>query len=106
MSITTSMLKELDQEAATTRRVLERVPQDKLTWKPHPKSMSLGYLAMHVAMSPGVIAGWAVDDVFDFGKGGKQPDPSSVAEILAAHDKSCADVKDKLGKIGDEGLKK
>ncbi len=51
-----SFIGELRQEAATTRRLLERVPEDKLRWKPHPKSMSLGELAMHVAMLPrGII---------------------------------------------------
>jgi len=49
-----AILGELEVETATTRRVLERVPTDKLSWKPHPKSMSLGELALHVAMSPGV----------------------------------------------------
>ena len=58
MSVTAAFLQEFEQEAKTTRRVLERVPADKLTWKPHPKSMSLGELALHVAASPGVIAGW------------------------------------------------
>src|SRR5262249_35981609 len=51
-----SMLDELHQEAATTRRLLERVPGEKLSWKPHPKSMSLGQLALHVAKIPGDLA--------------------------------------------------
>ena len=42
MSVTQAFLQEFDQEAKTTRRVLERVPADKFSWKPHPKSMSLG----------------------------------------------------------------
>ena len=46
---------EIAHEAATTKRVLQRVPADKLTWKPHPKSMSLGQLAMHVATIPAGI---------------------------------------------------
>ena len=48
------LIDELTREAATTRRVLERVPEDKLSWKPHAKSMSLGQLALHVAQTPGV----------------------------------------------------
>jgi len=48
-----ALLQELEQEAQTTRRVLERVPGDKLAWKPHDKSMSLGQLALHVATCPG-----------------------------------------------------
>jgi uncharacterized damage-inducible protein DinB len=49
MSIAQSLLPELDQEVATTRRVLERVPADRAAWKPHARSWSLGDLALHVA---------------------------------------------------------
>ena len=51
-----ALLQELEQEAQTTRRVLERVPADKLAWKPHDKSMSLGQLALHVATCPGAVS--------------------------------------------------
>ena len=47
------MLSEFRQEAVITKRVLDRVPADKLSWQPHPKSMSLGQLALHVASIPG-----------------------------------------------------
>jgi len=86
MSVTSAILQELDTEATTTRRVLERVPGDRLPWKPHPKSMSLGHLALHVAMSPGVIAGWAAEDETNF-TGQPGPDPSSTDEILTAHER-------------------
>lgn len=102
-----AILGELDQESATTRRVLERVPSDKLTWKPHPKSMSLGELALHVAMSPGYIAeGWACQDNVDFGKGGgsRPPEPTSTQEILKAHDEGVNKTKSALQRIGDAGL--
>src|SRR5687767_15224509 len=52
MAISESILPEFDREAATTRRLLERVPEDKAEWKPHAKSMSLGQLAMHIANLP------------------------------------------------------
>lgn len=55
MSIAETLLPEFDQEMATTRRVLERVPTDKGKWKPHPKSFSLGHLAQLVAGMPGWI---------------------------------------------------
>ena len=102
-----AILGELEHENATTRRVLERVPNDKLNWKPHPKSMSLGELALHVAQSPGYIAtNWALQDIVDFGKGGggALPKPASTQEILAAHDDSAAKTKEALNKLGDEGL--
>ena len=85
MSATAAILQEFEQEAATTRRVLERVPSDKLAWKPHEKSMSLGTLAMHVAMAPGFISDWAVQDSVQ-ASGGAPPDPKNTAEILSAHD--------------------
>lgn len=53
MSIGQSLLPEFDQEMATTRRLLERVPDDKGTWKPHPKSFPLGHLAQLIAGMPG-----------------------------------------------------
>ena len=103
MSMIAGLLAEFDNEAKTTRRVLERVPNDKLTWRPHPKSMTIGHLALHTAMAPGLIAGWAVQGVTEFdGKAG--PDPATAAEVVAAHDKSVADVKSALEKLGDQGL--
>jgi uncharacterized damage-inducible protein DinB len=105
MTVTNAFLAEFENEAKTTRRVLERVPTDKLAWKPHPKSMSLGTLAQHVAMSPGVICGWALDDVTEFG-GGSPPDPMSTDEIVAEHDKSVTRVKDILSKMSDEEVSK
>ena len=55
MRLIDPLLMEFDREASTTRKVLERVPEDKLGWKPHPKSRSLGELAHHVASIPGWI---------------------------------------------------
>ncbi len=52
MAIAESILPEFDHETATTRMLLERVPEDKAAWKPHVKSMSLGKLAMHIANLP------------------------------------------------------
>lgn len=105
MSKIAALVQELENEATTTRRVLERVPSDKLTWKPHPKSMSLGELALHVATSPGVICGWASQDVTQF-TGEPLPEPQSTEEILAAHDHSIDQSKNLLGQIGDAGLDK
>src|SRR5579859_8176613 len=50
------LIQELEQEAGNTRRTLERVPEDRLAWKPHEKSPSLGQLALHIATLPGAIA--------------------------------------------------
>jgi uncharacterized damage-inducible protein DinB len=62
----TSLVEELQQEADVTRRLLERVPSDRLTWRPHPKSMTLGALALHVAEIPGQFAGHLAEDGVDF----------------------------------------
>ena len=59
------LLQELEHESAATRRVLERVPQDRFDWKPHPKSMTLGQLALHVATIPGAIADVSTRPTFD-----------------------------------------
>lgn len=56
MSIADGFVMELEQEAVATRRVLERIPEDQLSWKPHPRSMSLGQLALHVAQIPDMVS--------------------------------------------------
>ena len=97
------LIQEFEAEAQTTRRVLERVPSDKLTWTPHTKSMSLGRLAMHLASAPGAISGWSVADHYEF-KGDASPLPTSTDEIVAAHDSGVERVKENLEKVGDAGL--
>ena len=105
MSVSQAFIQEFDNEAKTTRRVLERVPADKFSWKPHPKSMSLGELALHTAMTPGMICGWACEEETKF-TGEKAPVATSTEEIVAAHDKSVAKYKEVLGQLGDGGLSK
>jgi len=56
MSIAEALLPEFEQEMATTRRMLERVPDDRAQWKPHPKSFALGHLAQLLSWMPGWIA--------------------------------------------------
>jgi len=87
----TSFTEELEQEAKTTSRVLARVPEDKLTWKPHPKSMTLGQLALHTATIPGNIAAIAAKDVFELDPAVVATrQPASVAEINQAFEESLA----------------
>ena len=59
MTIAQGLWQELEQEATTTRRLLERVPDGRATWRPHEKSWTLGELAMHIAMVPGGVAEFA-----------------------------------------------
>lgn len=53
VSIVQTFLAEFEQQAPITRRFLERLPEDKLAWKPHRKSRSAGQLALHLAAVPG-----------------------------------------------------
>jgi uncharacterized damage-inducible protein DinB len=101
MRIVDSILAELDQEAATTRRILERVPTDKLAWAPHARSMNLGQLAMHIATVPGTIAGFVSGPVFEMTGTFKQAAATSTAEVMAALDESLAKAKEILNLLDD-----
>ena len=73
------LLQEFELESVTTRRVHERVPTEQLTWKPHPKSRSLGQLALHVAIGPGLISQWALQDSMEMPEMGEPSQPTSNA---------------------------
>jgi uncharacterized damage-inducible protein DinB len=103
MSIVTALIQELEQEAKTTRRVLERVPEDRLTWKPHEKSMSLGQLALHVATTPGAVAEISRKSPFPMGQF-TQPAAASAAELIPALDESVAKARDILRGMQDADL--
>jgi len=97
-----AMLDELDGEAAATRRLLERVPGDKLGWRPHPRSMTLGELALHVAGIPGVLAGLLEQDDLnvtdvDF----TPPSPESAEQLLGVLDDALAAAHAQLGSWDD-----
>jgi uncharacterized damage-inducible protein DinB len=81
MSITKSYLIELDHETKNTRRMLERIPDDKLDWRPHEKSMTLGELAAHVVELHNWVHKAIPKDVFDFKVDYKPLRVSSVAEL-------------------------
>jgi uncharacterized damage-inducible protein DinB len=95
-----AMSSELEQEANVTRRVLERVPADRLTWRPHSKSMTLGQLALHVAKVPGDLANLSQLDgidaeTVDF----HPPQPATAAEILPALETSLESARAVLAKL-------
>ncbi len=103
MSTSADYLREFRVELATTRRVLERIPADKLSWKPHPKSMSIGTLGLHIASLPGRIAAITKNDAFEFaGPRGLPPDPASKEEIFAALEGSVKAVEDAFNTATDE----
>jgi uncharacterized damage-inducible protein DinB len=96
---------EIEQEAATTRRVLERVPADKLAWKPHPRSMSLGQLAMHIATIPGGISKLAQVDDFEINPANFNPPvPKNPQEILSALDESVKAAQEYLGGVSEPSV--
>lgn len=103
MPIAQSLLMELEGEAQTTRRVLERVPEDRLAWRAHPTSMSLGQLALHVAQTPGAIAQMAQADAMEV-PNFQQAEAASRAELLEAHDQSIAAFAAMLRTMPDERL--
>lgn len=91
------LFEELEQESAATRRALERIPEDRLEWRPHPKSMTLGQLALHVASTPRALLDLAEQDGIDVSTVDfRPPSPGSKQEVLAAHDESLAQARKRL----------
>jgi uncharacterized damage-inducible protein DinB len=82
MSINKSVIAEIKSEAANTRRILERVPADKNSWKPHPKSMTLGRLAYHVTELSGWVTMIMATDELDWAKFDYKPTMAESAEEL------------------------
>jgi len=95
MTIAAPFAEELVQEAATTKRVLGRIPDDKLTWKPHPRSWSLGQLALHVASVPGAIAALLQKSEVE-APAFVQAEAASTGELQAALDASVKAAVDAL----------
>ena len=102
MTIAEGFLPEFDHEMASTRRLLGRVPADKLAWKPHAKSKSLGELATHVAE----LARWGIrfqKDSFQVGSEAAPP-LKSAADYLARFDANVAESRAGIAKMTDEAM--
>jgi uncharacterized damage-inducible protein DinB len=100
---TQALAKELEREAASTRRLLERVPADQLDWQPHPKAMTLGQLALHLATIPGNISRMGRLDGFDASKANFTPAvPESADALLPALESSLADAQSFLEGLDEE----
>jgi len=95
------LLGELEQEAQATRRVLQRVPEDKLSWRPHPRSSSLGQLAMHVAIIPSLGTRVLAPDVFEAPEFA-QPEARTSAELLQTLEESLASARQFLSELTPE----
>jgi len=103
--IARGLLAEFEAELGTTRRFLERVPADRLMWRPHAKSMTAGQLALHVAQVPFGVLGLVLKDEAappNFGAGRQQPE--TVREVLDALDRSAAFVRQTLPTLDDRRM--
>lgn len=106
MAIKDALLPELEQEVAATRRMLERVPEDKLGWKPAEKSMTLSRLATHLAELPVWGLQTLITEELDINPPGGEPfvgeQLESVPEILEKFDGNVAKFRDALASTDDE----
>lgn len=100
------LLAEWKHEAVQTRKMLAVVPEDRLDWRPHAKSMTLGHLAMHLGFATDVFTdGIFHHDVYTWA-GGKQPEPTTVQEILHRFDAANAALAKELEHVSPEALGK
>lgn len=103
--VATAFVQELRAEAEATRRFLERIPADRLTWRPHSKSMTLGQLGLHLATIPGDLANLASRDGFDAAQANFEPaQPADVAALHDAFRASIAQAEGYLGSLDDRQL--
>jgi uncharacterized damage-inducible protein DinB len=105
MSISQSLLAEFEGQALITRKFLERLPEDKLTWKPHNKSMSAGQLAHHLASVPGGVVRFVENNPAQAPEFASFQQPASRQEILKTFEESIATVRSVLPKYDDASMK-
>lgn len=103
MPIAQEFVAEFEMQAPLTRKFLERLPEDKLTWRPHEKSMTAGQLAFHLASVPGGIALFVQENPAQ-APGFNFHQPASRAEILKALDETIATVRSELPKYDDRAM--
>jgi uncharacterized damage-inducible protein DinB len=104
MATAQTLLAEFEVQAPVTRKFLERVPEDKLTWKPHDKSMTAGQLAYHLAFVPGGIVRFVQNNPAQAPQSFNFPQPASREEILKAFDESIATVRSVLPTFDDAAM--
>src|SRR5262249_30403683 len=104
------LLREVDAEMVNTRKTLERVPEEKLDWKPHVKSGGMRWLAGHVATVPSWIRIAVRQDSLDLEPGGVPPPrlspPQSRQELLALFDRNVSEARAALASATDDHLAK
>ena len=110
MRIADLLLPEFDQEMASTRKTLERCPDEKFSWKPHDKSFPMGTLATHLANMPRWLVDTIESDEFDVAPSGtppyKETPAASNRELLDTFDQRVAAARKALSGVSDEDLMK
>lgn len=105
MSMIQMLLKEMDHEAVTTRKMLEKIPDDKYDWKPHEKSMTIRQLATHIADLPSWVTVALTTDELDFATSPYNPEViNKTADLLKYLEKSLASGREHLSKATEEDL--
>jgi uncharacterized damage-inducible protein DinB len=104
MSTAQSIFAEFEQQAPITRKFLERLPGDRLTWKPHEKSMSAGQLALHIARVPGGVVRFVQQNPAQAPDFANAPQPSTLREVLDTFEESIVAVTSLLPKFSDASL--
>ena len=101
MSLAQSISAEFEAQAPITRKFLERLPEDRLTWKPHEKSMSAGQLALHIAFVPGAVVRFVQQNPAQAPDFKNVPQPSSLRQILDTFTESISTVRSLLPQLDD-----
>jgi uncharacterized damage-inducible protein DinB len=104
MAVKDGLLAEYDHEMGTTRRLLERIPDDRLEWKPHEKSMALGELASHLGNIPNWGSAILNESSYDLAEAPHNAPKSSRAEILALFDDSTKNTRSLMDKADADYL--
>ena len=105
MSTIQTLLKEMDNEAVTTRKMLERVPDDKFNWKPHEKSMTIEHLTTHIAELPAWISMVLTSSELDFAANPyEQKSITTTRDLIKLFEESLADGKKHLSKAREKDL--
>lgn len=95
------MLEEFEREYVTTRKFLQRLPAERLSWRPHTKSMSAGQLGHHIAETPSMALRFALQDRGSPPNFAVREEAASVDDLLASHDESAAYVRKTLPNVSD-----
>jgi uncharacterized damage-inducible protein DinB len=108
MSYAETILQEFDQETAKTRKVLERIPEDKMNWRAHPKSNTIGWNANHLAEIPGWVEGMLTKPSWDIAPAGGQayqsPKLTTRQEVLTVFDRNVAAARKAIAAVKDQEI--